>query len=136
MATLTSNMQQQGAPEASYVIKSKTMSIPFETLIVQKESPVDFTSLKEYKVGMKAWVNAKKLSGYFRMLNVPTYENLVKDFWVRAEVYNLEAARLEERQAVSRDSSLKGKTREQMGLKPFNGLEIRSTVMGVTPYFY
>jgi hypothetical protein len=52
------------------------------------------------------------------MLNGPTYENLVKDFWLRAEVYDLEAAKLEERQAVSRDSNLKGKIREVMGLEP------------------
>jgi hypothetical protein len=79
---------------------------------------VDFASLKKYKVDMKALVNVQKLFGYFRMLNGPTYENLVKDFWLRAEVYDLEAAKLEERQAVSRDSNLKGKIREVMGLEP------------------
>jgi hypothetical protein len=65
------------------------------------------------------------------MLNGPTYENLVKDFWVRAEVYNEEDARSEERLAVSRNPSLKGKTRREMGLKLFNGLEIRSAMMGI-----
>jgi len=43
------------------------------------------------------------------MLNGPTYVNLVKDFWVRAEVYDQEVALVEERQAVARDPSLKGK---------------------------
>jgi hypothetical protein len=38
---------------------------------------------------------------------------------------------LEERQVVSRDTSLKGKTREEMGLEPFKGLEIRSAAMSI-----
>jgi hypothetical protein len=80
---------------------------------------------------MKEFVKPQKLFGYFRMMNGPTYENLVKDFLLRAEVYDMEAARLEEKQAVSRNSSLKGKTRVEMGLEPFKGLEIRSAVMGI-----
>jgi len=65
------------------------------------------------------------------MLNGPTYVNLVKDFWVRAEVFDQEAASLEERQAVARDPSLKEKSRKEMGLEPFRRLEIRSAVMGI-----
>jgi hypothetical protein len=107
------------------------MSIPTESLIIQKESPVDFTSLERYKVDMEAFVKPQKLYGYFRMLNGPTYENLVKDFWLRAEVYDMEAAKFEEKQVVERDSSLKGKTIEEMGLEPFKGMEIRSAVMGI-----
>jgi hypothetical protein len=84
MATATSGSSMQINIESGYVIKSKTMSIPFESLVVQKESPADFTSLKKYKLDMKAWIKAQKLFGYFRMLNGPTYENLVKDFWLRA----------------------------------------------------
>jgi hypothetical protein len=124
-------MQQQGAPGSGSVIKPRTMSIPLKSLVIQKESPMDFASLKKYRVDMKIWVEVQKLFGYFHMLNGPTYENLVKDFWVRAEVYNEEDARSEERQVVSRNPSLKGKTRREMGLKPFNCLEIRSAVMGI-----
>jgi hypothetical protein len=61
------------------------MSIPAESLVVQKESPVDFTSLERYKVDTEAFVKPQKLYGYFCMLNGPTYENLVKDFWLKAE---------------------------------------------------
>jgi len=68
---------------------------------------------------------------YFDMLNGPTYVKLVKDFWVRAEVYDLEAAKAEELQAVTRDPSLRGKTRKEMGLEPFRQTEIRSAVMGI-----
>ena len=55
---------------------------------------------------MEAFVKPQKLHGYFHMLNGPTYENLVKDFWLRVEVYDKEAARFEEKRAVEKDSSL------------------------------
>jgi len=68
---------------------------------------------------------------YFDMLNGPTYVTLVKDFWARAELYDLEAALAEEDDAVIRNSNLRGKTRQEMGLKSFRKTEIRSTVMGI-----
>jgi len=76
-------------------------------------------------------MEAQRLFDYFRMLNGPTYVKLVKDFWVRAEVYDHEAAKLKETQAVSRDPSLEGKSRKEMGLEPYKRLEIRSAVMGI-----
>jgi len=68
---------------------------------------------------------------YFEMLNGQTYVTLVKDFWVRAEVYDVEAAKEEEIKAVIKDSSLSGKTRQEMGLESFRQTEIRSSVMGI-----
>jgi len=65
------------------------------------------------------------------ILNGPTYSKLVKDFWSRAEVYDLNAAKDEEDEAVIRDPSLKGKTRQEMGLESFRQTEIRSTVIGI-----
>jgi hypothetical protein len=124
-------MQPQGVPESGLTVKPKTMSIPAENLIVQKETPFDFSSLEKHDVNMEAYIKPQKLHGYFHMLNGPIYENLVKDFWLRAEVYDKEATRLEEKKAVEKDSRLKGKTREEMGLKPFEGMEIRSAVMGI-----
>ena len=55
---------------------------------------------------------------------------LVKDFWVRAEVYDVEAAKEEEIKVVIKDPSLRGKTRQEMGLESFRQTEIRSSVMG------
>jgi hypothetical protein len=52
----TSNMQRQGAPDSGSAIKPKTMSIPAESLIVQKETPFDFASLEKYEVNMEAFV--------------------------------------------------------------------------------
>ena len=74
---------------------------------------------------------AQQMFPYFNMFNGPTYVKLVKDFWVRAEVYDLDAAKVEELQAVTKDPSLRGKTRKEMNLKPFRQTEIRSNVMGI-----
>jgi len=49
---------------------------------------VDFASLKRNGMNLDALMEAQRLFDYFRMLNGPTYVNLVKDFWVRAEVYD------------------------------------------------
>jgi len=111
MATSTSGYGMQLATGSSYVINPKTMTIPFDSLDVQIESPVDFTSLKRNGMNLEALISAHKLFDYFCMLNGPTYVNLVKDLWVRAEIYDQESARTEERQVVSRNPSLKGKSR-------------------------
>jgi len=114
---------------SSYMIKPKTMAIPFESFEVQVESLVDFASLRRNGMNLDALMGAQQLYAYFSMLNGPTYVKLVKDFWVRAEVYDLDAAKIEEHQAVARDPSRKGKTRKEMGLEPFRQTEIRSAVM-------
>ena len=55
----------------------------------------------------------------------------MKYFWVRAEVYDKEAAKLEETQKINDDPSLEGKSRAEMSLKEFKGIEICSAVMGI-----
>jgi len=107
------------------------MAIPAESLEVQIESPVDFASLNRNKMCLETMISAQELFPYFHMLNGPTYVELVKDFWVRVEVYDEEASMNEEIQAVISNPSLKGKTREEMGLETFKETEIRSAVMGV-----
>jgi len=71
---------------------------------------------------------------YFNMLNGPTYITLVRRFWVRAHVYDRKAAKQEMDEKVLIDPTLAGKTREEMGLEPFIGTEIRSSVMGILVY--
>ena len=117
--------------DSGYLIKPKTMAIPLESFEVQVESPVDFASLKRNGMNLEAEMVAQQMFPYFEMLNGPTFVTLVKDFWIRAEVYDLDEAKDEEPEAVIRDPSLKGKTRQEMGLESFRLTEIRSTVMGV-----
>jgi len=65
------------------------------------------------------------------MLNGPTYEALVRHFWVRAKVYDKIASVAEESQMVLIYPELEGKSREEMGLKPFVEDEIRSSICGI-----
>jgi len=107
------------------------MAIPSESFEVQSESPVDFASLRRNGMNMESLISVQEMFRYFDMLNGPTYVTLVKDFWARAEVYDLEAALTEEDDAVIRNPTLGGKTREEMGLKSFKQTEIRSSMMGI-----
>jgi len=65
------------------------------------------------------------------MLDGPSYENLVKYFWVRAEIYDKYAAKAEEDHMVLLNLDLKGKSMAEMGLKEFKRTEIGSNVMGI-----
>ena len=85
------------------MIKPKTMAIPFELFEVQVESPVDFESLKRNRMNLDELMAAQQMVPYFNMLNGPTYVNLVKDFWVRAEVYDVDAAKDEELRVVIKE---------------------------------
>ena len=102
------------------------MAIPYESFEVQIESPVE-----RNEMNMNALMVAQQMFPYFEMLNGPTYVTLVKDFWVRAEVYDVDAAKDEELKAVIKDPSIRGKTRKEMGLESFRQTEIRSAVMGI-----
>jgi hypothetical protein len=66
------------------------------------------------------------------MLNGPIYPYLVKDFWLRAEVFDKDAANRELQAKIEEDPEKnKGKSREELGLEPFTGTVIRSSVMGI-----
>jgi len=121
----------QQSTRSDYSLKPLTMTIPIDSLEVQSESPVDFGSLKRNFVDLDALFNAQKMFEYFDMLNGPTYVNLVKEFWVCAEVCDVESAKSQENQGVLNNPNLEGKSRSEMGLEPFNGLEIKSAVMGI-----
>jgi len=101
MATSTSGSSMQQGTRSNFSIKPVTVSIPIDSLDVQIESPVDFASLKRNGVDMDALISAQKMSGYFQMINGPTYVNLVKEFWIRAEVCDVESAKSQENLAIS-----------------------------------
>jgi hypothetical protein len=88
-------------------------------LKIQMENPVDFTSLAHHGCDIRSYYETQGLMEYFNMLNGPTYMTLVRHVWVRAHVYDRNAAKLEETEKVLIDPSLKGKKREEMGLEPF-----------------
>ena len=100
-------------------------------LTVQVEKPVDFVSLAQHDCGLSSYLRYQDLSSYFSMLDGPSYENLVKYFWVRVEIYDKYAAKAEEDHLVLLNHDLKGKSRTEMGLKKFRRTEIHSNVMGI-----
>ena len=81
-------------------------------LQVQIENPVDFDSLAFHKCWIRSYYEEQGLMHYFKMLNGPTYEALVRHFWVRAKFYNRAASLAEESQMVLMYPELEGKTRE------------------------
>jgi len=115
----------------SYQIKGRTMKLEEWDLTVQTKNLVDFVSLTRNGYDLTGYLRYQDLSGYFTMLDGPTYKNLVKHFWVRAEIYDKYAAKAEEDHMVLLNPDLKGKSRAKMGLKEFTRTEIRSSIMGI-----
>jgi len=100
-------------------------------LTVQVENPVDIVSLARHDCDLSSYLRYQDLSGYFSMLDGPSYENQVKYFWLRAKIYDKYAAKAEEDHMVLLNPDLKGKSRAEMSLKEFKRTEIRSNVMGI-----
>jgi hypothetical protein len=65
------------------------------------------------------------------MLNGFVYYDIVKYFWNKATIFDKFSADEEVKQMVAQDKTLKGKSRVQLGLRPFKGKEIRSNIMGI-----
>jgi len=110
------------------------MSLEEWDLNVQVENPVDFLSLAYHGCDIKKYYEAQDLINYFDMLNGPTYTNLVRHFWVRAQVYDRKAAQLAMDEKILIVPSLAGKSREEMGLEPFKVTEIRSSIMDISVF--
>ena len=51
---------------------------------------MDFASLKRNGMNLESLIIVQEMFPYFDMLNGPTYVTLVKDFWARAEVFDIE----------------------------------------------
>ena len=90
----SSSSMQETVPsnqEAStYEIRGRTMSLEEWELNVQVENPVDFIFLAYHACELRDIYQAQDLVDYFGMLNGPTYLSLVRHFWVRAQVYDME----------------------------------------------
>ncbi|RHN60246.1 hypothetical protein MtrunA17_Chr4g0023561 [Medicago truncatula] len=74
-------MQQQVEAPA-YEIKGRTMSLEEWDLKVQTENQVDFKSLAFHRCDISKYYEAQGLVDYFKFLNGPTYQTLVRHFWV------------------------------------------------------
>jgi len=88
MASSSSVPESSMQETPAYEIRGRTMSLEEWDLNVQVENPVDFVSLAHHGCDIKKYYEAQGLINYFDMLNGPSYMNLVRHFWVRAQVYD------------------------------------------------
>ncbi|KAK2456471.1 hypothetical protein QL285_003835 [Trifolium repens] len=95
------------------------------------EKFVDFESLKANGIDIQYLFFNQNWQNYFEMLNGFVYYDIVKYFWQKATIYDRASADKEYKDLVSKDKKLKGKSRREVGLKPYRGKEIRSNIMGI-----
>ncbi|KAK2430278.1 NADH:ubiquinone reductase (H(+)-translocating) [Trifolium repens] len=95
------------------------------------EKFVDFESLKANGIDIQYLFFNQNWQNYFEMLNGFVYYDIVKYFWKKATIYDRASADKEYKDLVSKDKMLKGKSRREVGLKPYKGKEIRSNIMGI-----
>ncbi|KAK2350726.1 hypothetical protein QL285_097935 [Trifolium repens] len=95
------------------------------------EKFVDFESFKVNGIDIQSLFYDQQWKNYFEMLNGFIYYDIVKYFWQKATIFDKFNADEEVRKMVGKDGSLKGKTRSQLGLRPYKGKEIRLNIMGI-----
>ncbi|KAK2436351.1 hypothetical protein QL285_021350 [Trifolium repens] len=95
------------------------------------EKFVDFESLKVNGIDVQGLFFDQQWKNYFEMLNGFVYYDIVKYFWQKATVFDRINADEEVRKMVEKDRSLRGKSRRELGLKPYRGKEIRSNILGI-----
>ncbi|KAK2355107.1 hypothetical protein QL285_092547 [Trifolium repens] len=113
------------------VFKDNVTDAGPESLEFVTEKFVDFESFKVNGIDIQSLFYDQKWKNYFEMLNGFVYYDIVKYFWQKATIFDKFNAGEEVRKMVEKDGSLKGKTRTQLGLRPYRGKEIRSNIMGI-----
>src|SRR4030042_5177443 len=115
----------------SLVITPNVASISKGSLRIQVENIVDFGSLARNGVELTRFFSHQQWGPFFKMLNGPTYTELVRNFWIKACIVTEKEAREEEASLVRSKQELKGKSRQKMGLSDFTETEVRSNVLGL-----
>ncbi|KAK2381718.1 hypothetical protein QL285_069305 [Trifolium repens] len=95
------------------------------------EKFVDFESLKVNGIEIQYLFYNQQWQNYFEMLNGFVYFDIVKYFWQKAKVYDRASYDKEYKDMVEKNKELRGKTRKELGLKPYRGREIRSNILGI-----
>ncbi|KAK2352409.1 hypothetical protein QL285_096401 [Trifolium repens] len=117
--------------QARLVIRDNETDAGPEAFEFVTEKFVDFDSLKANGIDVQGLFYDQQWKNYFEMLNGFVYYDIVKYFWQEATVFDRFSADEEVRKMVAKDSSLQGKTRRELGLRPYRGKEIRSNIMGI-----
>ncbi|PNX99121.1 hypothetical protein L195_g022384 [Trifolium pratense] len=116
-------------------IVGNEMEFPESSLNFLSEKIIDFESLSANGFDVKQYFSSQGWDKYFDMLNGPIYPDLLKKFWMKAKVFDKLDAKREEIAAIERDPSLKGKSRKEMGLLDFTGVQIRTNICGMNMAF-
>ncbi|KAK2428761.1 hypothetical protein QL285_027256 [Trifolium repens] len=113
------------------VVKENQTDAGPEAFEFVTEKFVDFESLKVNGIDVQGLFYDQQWKNYFEMLNGFVYYDIVKYFWQKATLFDRFSADEEVRKMVEKDSSLRGKSRSELGLKPYRGKEIRSNILGI-----
>jgi hypothetical protein len=107
--------------QARLVIKDNQTNAGPEAFEFVTEKFVDFESLKANGIDVQCLFYDQQWKNYFEMLNGFVYYDIVKYFWQIATVFDRFSADEEVRIMIEKDNSLKGKTRRELGLRPYRG---------------
>jgi hypothetical protein len=103
----------------------------FDELNFAMECPVDFESLRVNGFPeVKTHFERQGMMYYFDILNGPTYNEFVKEFWMKATVITKTKYQVKLKELIAEKPELYGKTPAEMGLRPFVSTEIESYVAG------
>ncbi|KAK2423095.1 hypothetical protein QL285_033572 [Trifolium repens] len=117
--------------QATLVVPDNTTDCGMEAMEFITEKFVDFESLKLNDIDIQKLFFDQQWGNYFEMLNGFVYYDIVKYFWNKATIFDKFSAEEEVKEMIAKDQTLKGKSRVQLGLRPFKGKEIRSNIMGI-----
>ncbi|KAK2400255.1 hypothetical protein QL285_049973 [Trifolium repens] len=117
--------------QASFVNRPPSTDCGRDAMEFLTEKFVDFESLKVNGIDIQSLFYDQQWGNYFDMLNGFVYYDIVKNFWHKAYVFDEFSANEEVSKLVAKDKTLRGKTRVQLGLRPFKGKEIRSNLLGI-----
>ncbi|KAK2415865.1 hypothetical protein QL285_038311 [Trifolium repens] len=120
--------------QARLVVKENQTDAGPEAFEFVTEKFVDFKSLKANEIDVQGLFYDQQWKNYFEMLNGFVYYDTVKYFWQKATVFDRFSADEEVRKMIEKDSSLRGKSRRELGLKPYRGKEIRSNILGINVF--
>ncbi|MCH96520.1 hypothetical protein A2U01_0017507, partial [Trifolium medium] len=115
----------------SLIVMEDTYVFNIGLLKLRPERMVDFESLKINGFDFEEMFTAQGWNKYFDMLNGPIYTRMVKEFWMKAHVFDKVSARMEEEKAIKENPSLAGKTRAEMGLCDFNETVVKFVLAGI-----
>src|SRR4030043_2149890 len=90
-------------------IKPNTTSVPKDSLKVLVEQVIDFDSLLRNGIQVSRFFSAQSLNPFFRIHHGPTYTELVKNFWIKAEIFDKEASEKELAVAMSLEKTKRKK---------------------------